>query len=571
MKKLLTIFLLLLLTVCVAVACNDADKKESDTDGTTTAAQTTDAETTTEAAETDPPALMGSDGTVITDEELHGWLAYGGTQTLRKRFTVETRDTIAIGMAKNEMQGFQYVMAANVAYEGLRCEVSTLTDGQGNALDGTVSVAWTMYTLPSDHLPFALLEQDNEYQGGTFDVEAGCSKTLYIRYITDANTVPGTYTGTLEIKQGDTVLKSHEIAVTVWNIYYDEATEALVPFGFGFSWDYWEPPVPASAPDMREEPEWEFVYADYLLQYRMSPSRLPNDRLITDPIAAKYYNNPRMNFVHLFNINSGQTQSQQEEIAAQYETAKQNGWLDKINIAAGDELTELDYFFYRVNTVKPLFPTTQFGAALLINIPSPNGNIIEQMADYTTVHIVKKSFFSGAPEILESCMRLKEERGDKVLWYVCGDEGLQQIDATAGTPGTYQNILFWQQYLYNIDGLLYWCTNYWEGLPDFWARDFVDRDFSFKEKKEMNYGNGCTFVWDPITGDPVPTMSAEGLRDGIEDFQLMKMAEEVLGKDTVLEYVKRITTSYTEFTKDGELLAQVRAELAEALLAATAQ
>jgi hypothetical protein len=51
----------------------------------------------------------------------------------------------------------------------------------------------------------------------------------------------------------------------------------------------------------------------------------------------------------------------------------------------------------------------------------------------------------------------------------------------------------------------------------------------------------------------------------------MKMAEEILGRETVLSYVKRVTGSCTSFTKDGALLAQVRSELAEALMAATEQ
>ncbi len=570
-KPFAALFLLLLLVVSVIVACTNGktgDKTTADDVGVTTDGATDGGSTTTDET-TDPPVtLMGSDNSPISDTDLHGWLAYGGTQTLRDNFTVDTRDSIAISMAKNEMEGFQYVMASNVDYEGLRCEVSTLSDGKGNTLEGTVSVAWYMYTLPSDYLPFALLDQDAEYQGGTFHVDAGHSQTLYIRYITTADTVPGTYTGTLEIKQGDTVLKSHDVSVTVWNLYYDEATEAIVPFGYGFSWDPWEKPVPASAPDMREKPEREFDYADFLLTYRMSPWRMPNDLPLTDGRVAKYLNNPRLNCVYMFaNVTP-------EALPAQYEICLQNGWLDKITLAIGDEPRDEGFFQHDISRIEPLkqyFPTTQWGIALLKDQPLDGRNVVERFADHSTFHVLKKQLICGYPELLESCMKLKAERGDKILWYVCGDEPYNQIDATAAYSGTLQNVLFWQQYLYNIDGLLYWCANYWEGLPDFWAPDFVNNEPSYKEKREMNYGNGCTFVWDPITGDPVPTCSAEGLRDGIEDFQLMKMAEEVLGRETVLSYVKRITGSCTSFTKDGALLAQVRNQIAEALIAATAQ
>ena len=78
-------------------------------------------------------------------------------------------------------------------------------------------------------------------------------------------------------------------------------------------------------------------------------------------------------------------------------------------------------------------------------------------------------------------------------------------------------------------------------------------------------------VWDPLTQEPTSTLGLEGVRDGVEDFQLLRMAERVLGTEATKDYVRRITTSITSYTKDAELLAQVRNELAEALLAAMEQ
>jgi hypothetical protein len=76
--------------------------------------------------------------------------------------------------------------------------------------------------------------------------------------------------------------------------------------------------------------------------------------------------------------------------------------------------------------------------------------------------------------------------------------------------------------------------------------------------------------FDPITKEPVPTLGLLSVSDGIEDYQLFAMAEEVLGRDTVLTYIKRITTSLKEYNTDAEVLMQVRSELAKALLDATA-
>ncbi len=574
-KSFLTLLFLLLLalSVSVAVACQSGSSDGSITDTTSSDDAAASTETTagttgeTEASST----LENVDGEIITDTDLHGWLAYGGNLTLRDNFKVDVKNSIAIGMAKNEMQGFQYVMASNADYKGLRCEVSTLSDGKGNTLEGTVSVAWNMYTTPHDFLPFALLELDNPYQGGTFDVVAGRSKTLYIRYITDINSIPGTYTGTLEIKQGDSVLKTHDISVTVWDIYYDEATECLTPSGYGHNNNpengYF---APDSAPGVVDEPKWYTIYADYLLANRLSPSRLPYDTKLTEPLAATYLNNPRMNFVNFY----GPYWEDLALLEEQYNIAVENGWLDKINLQICDEPATEEHLlnsFAFAERVRQHFPSTRMGGALLKDQPLDGRNVVERYADYSTVHILQKALCDSQPQLWESCLKLKEERGDDILWYVCGSEPFNQIDVLPGIAGTLKTILYWQMFLYDCDGMLFWSTDCWGDLPDFWAKDFEEFNPTYPQLKKMNFGNGVLVVWDPLTKEPVPTLGLEGVRDGVEDFQLLRMAEDVLGSDVVKNYVRKISGSITSFTTDAERLNQVRFEIAEALLAATAQ
>jgi urease gamma subunit len=69
----------------------------------------------------------------------------------------------------------------------------------------------------------------------------------------------------------------------------------------------------------------------------------------------------------------------------------------------------------------------------------------------------------------------------------------------------------------------------------------------------------------------VSTLTLEAVRDGIEDFQLLKMAEEVLGKEETMMYVNRVTTSLAEFITESDLFAQIRVELGNALEAAMAK
>ena len=160
----------------------------------------------------------------------------------------------------------------------------------------------------------------------------------------------------------------------------------------------------------------------------------------------------------------------------------------------------------------------------------------------------------------------RAERGDTLMWYSCGDEQWGAIDFLPCVPGTLQRIVFWQQYQNDFDGFLLWTTCYWENYPDIWDPAYEETEPLFFKGAKSN-GNGCAVLWNPLTQLPVPTLSFEAMRDGVEDFQLMRMTEAVLGKEAVMAYVERITTSITEYTTDPGLLAQVRNELAEALTA----
>ncbi len=568
MKKSVFAFLVILLTVFVAVSCGEKDNEVN----SDTTVNTTDNKIT----------LTKSDNTVISDDELHGWLAYGGNLTVRDKFTVEERDSISISMAKNEMEGFQYVMASTKNYDGLRCEVPALSDGKGNTLEGIVYVAWNIFVnnpapgWKRDFTPSALLEQDDPYQGGSFDIVAGRSKTIYILFKTDEDTVPGTYEGKLEICQGNEILKTHDISVNVWDIYYEEKTECLTSIGYGFSWDWWEPEAPDSAPDMLKEPiDLLYKYVDFLLSYRLSPSILPgNGSPVLCERAAEYLNNPRMNFTnylfaYLYDLRNS---NRLEELAEQYEIAKKNGWLDKINLCLGDEPAEIDAIDNDIamgRLCQQYYQTTWFGVPTYMDLPKDGKNLIERYSEITTLHIPKKSLLADN-DLLESCKKLKRERGDTLMWYTCGDEAWNMNDFLPCESGTVQRIIFWQQYQNDFDGYLIWQTNMWENYPDIWADDYEEtKPVSPLSKDAKSDGNGCAILWNPVTKLPVPTFCAEAMRDGVEDFQLMRMAEKVLGKDTVMSYVEKITTSITEYTTDAELLANVRNELAEALMLAS--
>jgi len=588
MKKILTLLFLLALALSVVVACRDGaeggDETTAKTDAVTTDAVTTE-ETTKEPETEAPVTLEGADGVVIDDTDLHGWFDYGSALCLRDKFVVGERDDIAISMAKNEKEGFQYILAAGLSYDDLRCELSVLTDGNGNSLEGTVYVAYDLfirkaapYNYSRGYRPFALLEQDNPYVGGTFDVVAGRAKTLYVQYQTDANTVPGTYTGRFEIKQGDTVLTHGEVSVTVWDIYYAEKTANTVMFGVGYTlWDTTQGNGqqyvgPTNAPDFKiiengtatENFEVCEQYLDFMLEDRLAPITIPYEGGLLNEKAAKYLEDPRIRFMNV---------ADRSNLALQYEKAEEMGWLDRVFFSEFDEPHEEWHVGFIIDEVKMLnrrFPTTLHMNPFYIDLPDGDKNIADRLGEISTLHCTLSPNLEEGNAIGESLMKLKAERGDTVIWYTCGSNPADTIDLIPFFPGTLQRTLFWQQYLYDVDGYLLWNTTNWYGQDNIWEEGYAEKRHKLPDATMGPSGNGVLIYFDPITKEPIPTLGLQSVRDGIEDYQLFAMAEEVLGREEVLTYITRITTSLTEFNSEAEVLMQVRNELAQALLSATA-
>ena len=56
------------------------------------------------------------------------------------------------------------------------------------------------------------------------------------------------------------------------------------------------------------------------------------------------------------------------------------------------------------------------------------------------------------------------------------------------------------------------------------------------------------------------------MRDGIEDFEYLKMAENVLGRDAVNEVLRTVTTGILDYTNDSAVIEAAKVKLAEMIM-----
>ena len=520
----------------------------------------------TTAPDTDPT----SETEAAAPGDLTGWFDYGTALYLRDKFTPGAMtDGIAFEMAKNEKEGFQYLLTAPEDREGLRCEVTDLSDGAGHTLSGEVDVAWYLWVNKADFThargftPCMLLPQDDPYQGGTFDIKAGTARTLFIRYETDKDTVPGTYSGTLSIKQNGEILLSGSVSVRVRDVYYDEKTECQTTIGATYNphdGNTAIKPGPDSAPELLHGNEMQKIYAEYLLDNRITPSEIPFPNGLRSEGAVEYMLNPRVTLVEY------ERSSDPDALNETYRLAKENGLLDKFYFGFYDEPHEMEHLGHIIQeslTLNKYYPGFRSMDALLADLTWKDRNIIEQLSDVTTMYCPKISIFNG--RIRDVMLKLKAERGDTLFWYTSGSGTVETINITPCTPGADKRVLFWSQYQQNVDGFLYWRAFWWNDHEDVWDDGYMTLKHKFPKSDAFPTDDGVLVYWHPTTGLPVSTLGLESIRDGIEDFQLMKMAEAAVGREAVLAIVEQITTDPIEYLRyeDGSapVIERLKAEL----------
>ncbi len=123
----------------------------------------------------------------------------------------------------------------------------------------------------------------------------------------------------------------------------------------------------------------------------------------------------------------------------------------------------------------------------------------------------------------------------------------------------------WMSWHYNCVGLLYWSTTFWSHVDDPWTEAL-----SFRERWNQE---GMLFYPGPPAGTrgPVASMRLKMLREGMEDFEYLKLGEKVLGRERTAELCHRVARSWWEWEKRPEVLEGARVALGEEISRAVAQ
>ena len=126
--------------------------------------------------------------------------------------------------------------------------------------------------------------------------------------------------------------------------------------------------------------------------------------------------------------------------------------------------------------------------------------------------------------------------------------------------GTEGRTMFWTNYLLDGTGFLYWHVSYYD----------VAGNTTYAMRCPFSKtGPGDGILVYPGSAynqlDPIPSIRLLNMRDGIEDYQMLTMLEQYKGAEYTDELVSHIVTSTVTFTKDSDVVYNVRSLLLRSL------
>lgn len=400
---------------------------------------------------------------------------------------------------------------------------------------------------------------------GSFDVKANVTTSILVRYSTDENTAAGDYDTVVTLKQNGTIIATYDVKVRVWNFCYP--TTPSCESAIGLTREHIAK-IHGIEPESDEAYSLYKKYYDTLLSYKINPAYLPYD--ILDPRADEYMNDPRITCFQLDHTKDDET------LKAYYaKLSTKEEWLKKSYFYPFDEPITHEH----METIKaqaarldkvcpihrcvPFYKNTQYDETL---------DEVEFLSKYIDIFCPKSycwkdsniySEFQKAnyPSFYDR-MKAFKEAGNRIWWYVCWEPGDPYCNVYVDEVGVNHRVLFWQQYMYGAEGFLYWAATWWLRTDDPWTDMATVKDLSYDV-----FGDGSLLYNGNKVGidGAVASIRTETIRDGIEDFELLKIASNVMGEEWVIGKINEVTTDLITHSKDAELFDRVRAEIGNAV------
>ncbi|MBQ7827183.1 MAG: DUF4091 domain-containing protein [Clostridia bacterium] len=499
------------------------------------------------------------------------------------------KNSFKIRLARNESEACQFFVAADKSMEGLTVELTPFEHEFG---EGTLEAEIFIHyyydmTVHTNAIPTGygeIVESDGFVEpllplADSFEVAAGKNQGFNIDLTAGKDAPAGMYKAVLSIKDSEgNELKRANVYAYVWDFTLPDTPYSKSSFGMSGYGIY----ATLGAYDRKwysgDDSQTHAAHYEFLLEHNVSAYQLPYE--ITDSRADALMSDPRVTSFEICgeNLRLPDDDDWNQTLANWNKVQSNPVWAEKGHFYYVDEPYEPGYALvkHQHEYITQKLGTDDFDIILPFfnsTVDVSSGlDMLEFIIPYVDIFVPRSDGFhpnletayGRSPwtprrshriygENLDRLKKIQEDPEKELWWYTCIDPGFPYPNLFTGQQGNMNRVIWWQQFLFDTEGFLYWATQSgWD---------------SVRAHKDPGNGDGLLMYLGVFFGYeaniPVASYRLIQVRDGFDDFDYLKIAEELCGREAVMEIVTRLTTDVLKVNEDPAVMEACRDAVAE--------
>ena len=508
----------------------------------------------------------------LTVRPYHGSVALAVRDTPRLEVAAGGGREASLSAAGGEAEGFQLViMARQKDLAGVTLTASPLRSRKPAHSIPAGQVTFEQVGYVKTRRPCYGVERagwfaDPLLAPKTFDVKKGATQPVWVTIRVPADTPKGIYTGAITVKPGNAAAARVPVKLRVWGFNVPRAGS----LGLAFTW------FGNSSAGIHGKAEWtargmQRKYMDMLLDHRVGPDSIyrGSPPSVEDATYAVKRGAPSFN---LFNVGwpvsftDAQVQGILDRIGAVWPGYKKAGIADQAYVFGFDET-------YREKAIKQIYGAIgeKYPGLRRMACTGVNGAV----GDYVDIWAMSVgTYWHHTTKQAELVSRLRE-RGVEFWMYLSTSAGPPLPNWWIESPLIESRSLMWHLYDVNADGFLYYAINHSTGRQA--PIDEGTGPYTTWNARSFMQFNGDGHLIYAGRNGPLPSVRLANIRDGLEDYEYMKILErrllesgKVATKEEARERVNKEFVGYMVenfwiHSQDPGVLRSIRDRLAMAI------
>lgn len=443
----------------------------------------------------------------------------------------EPAGAFKITAVRNEYAPFQVALRSTRAVTGVTIAMGKLT-GHGGAIDHPRDRMFLVETVPvkSPSIPVHNAGPSSVFPASwpdplpplkTFQLEADRTRAVWIDLFIPADKRPGLYRGAVLVSAEGSAPVRLPIELDVRDLTIPTTPSLRTAFG--------NASLPACIEKVhgarRGSVQFNRIMEEYywfLIEHRISPYHIPVDIFSKD--VNRFLDDPRVtSFVLPIEGGPGKTGRIWDDAEMKHlsDRLEKTGWIEKgfvylIDEPSAEAIPDVVRLGKRIHAINPRlrYLMTSHSAQLLSD---------KRIIDDAEINIWAPLLSVMASPAQKKLLLEEQRRGKELWWYTCVAPKWKGINYFIDDAATAPRIHPWMNCLWGNDGILYWATDNWTQADcDPWQKT---------ETYPTGNGDGSLLYPGRDGFDhPVASIRLKMLREGLEDYELLKLLAGRLGE-----------------------------------------